>query len=62
MVLYVDGAEVASTVKRGMVDTNSNVPAALGDQPQGGKAFDGLIDVVRIFNRARTAGEIQMDL
>ena len=59
MRIYVDGVDVGSTSKSGAVNTNGNVPASLGNQPQGGKPFDGRMDEVRLYNRALTANEIQ---
>jgi len=62
MRIYVDGQQVASQSKTGIVDANSTVPASLGNQPQGSRAFDGLIDDVRIYRRALSTTEIQTDL
>jgi len=59
MKIYKDGVEVASAPKTGPIDTSSVVPAAIGDQPMGdSKPFDGLIDDVRIYDRALTPGDI----
>jgi len=60
MRIYKDGVEVASTAKTGTPDVNASVGAAIGNQPAGaGSApFDGLIDDVRIYNRALTPVEI----
>ena len=62
MRVYVDGSAVGSISKSGDVDGNSGVPAALGNQPQGDRPFDGRIDEVRIYNRALTAQEILADM
>ena len=62
MRLYVDGVEVGSISKSGDIDTNGNVPAAVGNQPQGGKPFDGLIDEVRLYSSALTVEQIQTDM
>jgi hypothetical protein len=56
--LFKDGLEIAVAGKTGSVDTNPGVPAALGDQPQGGRPFDGLFDDVFIYNTALDAGEL----
>jgi hypothetical protein len=60
--IYVNGVEVASRPQGGGI--------AVGDEPlriggnasfPGGEFFHGLIDEVRIYNRARTAAEIAAD-
>ena len=58
---YIDGAEVASRAVSGSVG-NSNTwrIGAYGSSPGG--FFDGLIDDVRIYDRALSAAEIQIDL
>lgn len=58
--LYLDGVEVGSTALSGVVDQNPSVAVAVGSQPAGagGQHFDGLIDDVRILQRALTAAEI----
>ena len=61
MRIYVDGQQVASKPKTGIIDANSSVPASLANQPQGSRPFDGLIDDVRIYNRALSATDIQTD-
>jgi hypothetical protein len=60
MRIYKNGLEVASINKTGAVDTNPNVLAVIGNQPPtaGSWPFDGLIDEVRIYNRALSATEI----
>jgi PKD repeat protein len=59
MRIYKDGVQVASAGKSGTISTSTSVPVALGSQPQGGSAFDGLLDDVRIYNRALSAAELQ---
>ena len=61
MRIYKDGLEVGSTPKSGPLDTAPGVLAAIGNQPPGAgtKSFDGLIDDVRIYERALPTGEIQ---
>ncbi len=60
MRLYKDGLEIASLATTGTIDTNPVVSAAIGNQPvgAGSRPFDGLIDEVRIYNRALTGLEI----
>ncbi|MCP4543857.1 MAG: hypothetical protein GY832_42630 [Chloroflexi bacterium] len=58
MRIYMGGTAVASVDKTGNMATGTNVPAALGAQPQGGNEFDGLLDDVRIYNRALSQAEI----
>ena len=62
MVIYADGVEVGSATKTGVIDADASVPAAIGNQPQNGKSFDGILDEVRIYNRALTPAEIQSDM
>ena len=58
---YIDGAEVASRAFSGSVGaSNSWRIGAYGSGPGG--FFDGLIDNVRIYNRALAAGEIQTNM
>ena len=58
---YIDGVEVASRPSTGDVG-NSNTwrIGAYGATPTG--FFDGLIDNVRIYDRALSASEIQADM
>ncbi|MGI9533778.1 MAG: LamG-like jellyroll fold domain-containing protein [Thermodesulfobacteriota bacterium] len=60
MRIYKDGVEVASTSKTGTVAIDPTVSAAIGNQPPGAgsRPYDGLIDDVRIYNRALTQIEI----
>ena len=62
MRLYKNGVEVASTAKTGVLDTNGTVDAAIGNQPTtasgGARPFDGLIDDLRIYDRALSAAEL----
>ncbi len=61
MRIYKDGMEVGNMPKLGPLDTNPGVLAAIGNQPQGAgtKSFDGLIDDVRIYERALSPAQIQ---
>ena len=58
---YIDGTEVASRAVTGSVGS-SNIwrIGAYGTTPGG--FFDGVIDDVRIYNRALTAGDVRFDL
>lgn len=62
--LYVDGVEVATTPKTGRIDSDPTMQAALGNQPLdvsgGSRPFDGLLDEVRIYDRALTSAEIEV--
>ena len=60
MRLYKDGVEVGSTAKSGAISTNNSVPVWIGDNPiAGSQSFDGLLDEVRIYERALTLQDIQ---
>ncbi len=59
MNLYVNGQPAGSMARTGTIAQSGSVPVAIGDQPQGGASFDGLIDEVRIHSVALTAAEIQ---
>ena len=61
MRLYLDGVEVASTTHAvgGALDTNPAVPVALGANGTAERFFNGILDDVRIYNRALGASEIQ---
>ena len=58
MTLYLDGEVVASAGLTGSIDQDSSVDVAVGSQPNGSNAWDGLIDDVRIFQRGLSAGEL----
>ncbi len=61
MRIFKNGVQVAIGDKTGTIDTNASVGAALGNQPVsggGGKALDGLLDDVRIYDRGLSAGEV----
>jgi Concanavalin A-like lectin/glucanases superfamily/Bacterial Ig-like domain/Bacterial Ig domain len=58
---YVDGVETASRAFTGNVgDSNTWRVGAYGPGPGG--FFDGLVDEVRVYNRALSAAEIQSDM
>ena len=60
MKLYLDGAEVASASHAvgGPVDTDPAVPVAIGANGTAERFFDGILDDVRIYDRAMDATEI----
>ena len=62
MVIYQNGAEVGRAAKTGALATNPAVEAWIGDNPGGTKAFDGRIDETRIYCRALSAAEIQLEM
>ena len=59
--LYVNGTQVSSVAKSGTILTSDN-PLQLGGDSIYGQYFSGLIDEIRIYNRALTASEIQSDM
>ena len=59
--LYVNGVQVSSRAQTGSISTSSS-PLRIGGSPTLGQYFSGLIDEVRIYNRALSAGEIQVDM
>jgi len=60
MRVYRNATDVGSTSKSGTLATNGSVGVAIGNQPPGAgnRPFDGLIDDVRIYNRALSAAEL----
>ncbi|MDH3643251.1 MAG: LamG domain-containing protein, partial [Gammaproteobacteria bacterium] len=60
MKLYLDGAEVASAPHAvgGPVDAGPTVPVAIGANGTVERFFDGLLDDVRVYDRALSATEI----
>ncbi len=60
MKLYKDGLEVGSTSKTGVIDSHSGVPTWIGGNPSGifDRPFDGLIDDVRIYDRALDPNDV----
>lgn len=61
MQLYKDGVLVGSANKSGAVDERTGLSVAVGNQPNGAgsRAFDGLIDDMRIYGRALSVSEIE---
>ncbi len=60
MKLYLDGGEVAngSHAAGGAVDVNPAVPVALGANGTAERFFDGVLDDVRLYDRALSATEV----
>jgi hypothetical protein len=60
MRLYLDGVEVGSTPLSGAVDMDPTMAVAVGGQPvgAGARCFDGLLDDVRILQRALDVNEL----
>jgi hypothetical protein len=59
--LYVNGVQVASKAVSGAL-TTSNGALRIGGNSVWGEYFAGLIDEVRIYNKALTAAQIQADM
>ncbi len=56
ILLYLDGVQVATTAVSGSV--SSPIGFYIGDDASGSRNVDGLIDEVRVYNRALSASEI----
>ncbi len=59
--LFVNGTQVASRAATGAIQT-TNSPLWIGGNSPYGEYFQGLIDEVRVYNRALTQAEIQTDM
>ena len=59
--LFVNGAQVSQRNQTGVITTTSN-PLKLGGNSVWGEYLNGLIDEIRIYDRALTATEIQGDM
>jgi hypothetical protein len=59
MRLYLEKQEVGSVAKTGTIDVSSSVSVWLGNNPgTSNQGFDGLMDDIRIYDRALTPAEI----
>jgi len=61
MRIYINGVQAGSGAVTGSAAT-SNSPLRIGGNSIWGEYFRGLIDEVRIYNRALSATEIQVDM
>jgi hypothetical protein len=59
--LYMNGVQTASQTGVGGIQTNDN-PLRIGGNSPYGEFFQGLIDEVRVYNRALSQSEIQIDM
>ncbi|MEM6803756.1 MAG: LamG-like jellyroll fold domain-containing protein [Bacteroidota bacterium] len=61
MRIYKDANKIAALAKTGSISSSTSTPIAIGNQPfiGGDRPFKGLIDDVRIYNKALTETEIQ---
>jgi hypothetical protein len=57
--LFQDGVEVGSVAKTGALSVDDTVPVWVGDNfPSASRPFDGLLDDVRVYNRALNPTEL----
>jgi fibronectin type 3 domain-containing protein len=61
LALYVNGVQNATLLTTGPIVTSTGA-LRFGDNTVWGEHYSGLIDEVRIYNRARSAAEIQADM
>jgi chitodextrinase len=59
--LYVNGTQVASTPRTGLIASSTN-PLEIGGDSIFGQYFTGLIDEVRVYNVALSPAQIQLDM
>ena len=60
-ILYVNGVQVASRAQTGAIKISAG-PLRIGGDSIWGDYFQGLIDEVRVYNRALSASEVQADM
>ncbi|WP_283136775.1 LamG-like jellyroll fold domain-containing protein [Rhizohabitans arisaemae] len=60
--LYVDGVQAGSTPRTGPINFAAAGPLRIGGNAVWGEYFSGLIDEVRVYDRALTAAEIVEDM
>jgi fibronectin type 3 domain-containing protein len=61
LVLYVNGTQVSTLITSGALSTTNGV-LKIGGNAVWGEWFNGLIDEVRVYNRALTASQIGTDM
>ena len=59
--LFINGVQVASAAFSGSITSSTN-PLRIGGNSIWGEYFQGMIDEVRIYNRALSQPEIQTDM
>ena len=59
--LYVNGTQVSSQARSGSIEVGTGA-VRIGGNAVWGEYFSGLVDELRIYNRALTAAEIQADM
>jgi hypothetical protein len=59
--LYVNGVQVAQLARTGTLEVNGS-PLRIGGTTYPNEFFAGLIDDLRIYDRALSAAEIQQDM
>jgi hypothetical protein len=62
MRVYVNGALVRTVARTGAILASTGVLHIGGNQVWGGEFFQGLMDDVRIYNRALSGAEISTDM
>jgi hypothetical protein len=62
MRLYVNGVLVRTTARAGAMIATDGVLHIGGNQVWGGEFFGGVMDEIRIYNRALSVSEIQADM
>jgi|GEM_PF-2168548 len=61
-ILFVNGVQVSSVAVTGSIGVSDDLLRIGGSTALGSQYFEGLIDEVRIYNRALSASEIQADM
>jgi len=59
--IYMNGTQIASTQTSGAI-TNSSAPLRIGGNAIWGEYFFGIIDEVRVYNRALSAAQLTADM
>jgi hypothetical protein len=61
-VFYVNGVQVGSVAGSGAITVSNGALRIGGDASSTGEFFTGMIDEVRVYNRALSPAEIQSDM